>query len=83
MDKFIQVYEKAFNDEFCNRVIECYNINFAEKGWYDIMNRQDHMMVYYLNVPKVRKEDTATYFTKTNDLIIFDGSLNHSNVSYR
>ena len=39
MDQFIQVYKKAFSDEFCNRAIDYYNT--AEQGGI-ILNRQDH-----------------------------------------
>jgi hypothetical protein len=53
MDQFIQVYKKAFNDEFCNRVIECYNT--AEKSGITL-NRQEHD-----RVPKTEKQDTAIY----------------------
>jgi hypothetical protein len=47
MDQFIQVYKKAFSDEFCNRVIECYNT--AEKSGMTL-NRQEHD-----GVPKTEK----------------------------
>ena len=50
--QFIQVYEKAFSDEFCNRVIEFYNV--AEQGGMTI-NRQEHD-----GAPKTEKQDAAT-----------------------
>ena len=53
MDQFIQVYEKAFSDEFCNHVIEYYNA--AEQGGM-ILNRQEHD-----GAPKTEKQDTSTY----------------------
>lgn len=51
--QFIQVYEKAFSDEFCQRVIEHYNA--AEQGGM-ILNRQDHD-----GALKTQKQDTATF----------------------
>ena len=53
MDQFIQVYEKAFSDEFCKRAIEYYKS--AEQGGMTL-NRQEHD-----GVPKTEKQDTATY----------------------
>ena len=51
--QFIQVYEKAFSDEFCQRVIDYYNV--AEQGGM-ILNRQEHD-----GAPKIEKQDNATY----------------------
>ena len=51
--QFIQVYEKAFNDEFCQKVIDHYNV--AEQCG-TIVNRQEHD-----RVPKHEKQDTATF----------------------
>jgi hypothetical protein len=53
MDQFIQVYEKAYSDEFCNRVIGFYNA--AEQGGMTL-NRQDHN-----GALKTEKQDTAAY----------------------
>ena len=53
MDQFIQVYKKVFNDEFCNRVIEFYNV--AEQGGM-VSNRQEHD-----GALKTEKQDAATY----------------------
>ena len=53
MDQFIQVYKKAFSDEFCNQAIDYYNV--AEQGGMTV-NRQEHD-----DTPKTEKQDTATY----------------------
>ena len=53
MDQFIQVYKKAFSDEFCNQAIDYYNA--AEQGGMTL-NRQKHD-----GVPKTEKQDTSTY----------------------
>ena len=53
MDQFIQVYKKAFSDEFCKKVIEFYNV--AEQGGMTV-NRQEHD-----GAPKTEKQDAATY----------------------
>jgi hypothetical protein len=53
MDQFIQVYEKAFSDEFCNRVIEYFKI--AEETGI-LLDRQSHD-----GASKMDKEDLATY----------------------
>jgi hypothetical protein len=53
MDKFIQIYEKAFSDEYCKKVIECYNI--AEQNGLTL-NRQEHD-----NIRKIDKEDVAAF----------------------
>ena len=52
-DSFIQIYEKAFSDEFCNRVIDFYKI--AEQSGMTV-NRQEHDEAL-----KTEKQDTATY----------------------
>jgi hypothetical protein len=54
--QFIQVYEKAFSDEYCNQVIEFYNV--AEQNGMTL-NRQEHD-----GAPKTDKEDTLATFTK-------------------
>jgi hypothetical protein len=53
MDQFIQVYEKAFSDEFCQKAIDYYNL--AEQVGM-LLNRQDHD-----NALKIEKQDTAAY----------------------
>jgi hypothetical protein len=53
MDQFIQVYKKAFSDEFCQRVIEWYKA--AEAGGIT-HNRQDAEQASKLN-----KNDTAAH----------------------
>jgi hypothetical protein len=53
MDQFIQVYEKAFSDEFCNMAIQYFNI--AEQGGITL-NRQETQQV-----PKLEKQDTAIH----------------------
>jgi len=67
MDQFIQIYEKAFSDEFCQKVIDWYN--FAEQCGITI-NRQEHD-----GVPKTDKQDMATFLpqlplTHTDNKII-------------
>jgi hypothetical protein len=47
--QFIQVYEKAFSDEYCNQVIEWFKV--AEENGMTL-NRQEHD-----GVPKTDKED--------------------------
>jgi hypothetical protein len=51
--EFIKVYKKAFDDDFCKKVIDCFNI--AEQNGL-IVDRQNHD-----KVPKLEKEDLATY----------------------
>jgi len=51
--QFIQVYKKAFSDEFCKKVIDYYNA--VEEGGFTL-NRQDHD-----NASKMDKEDNATF----------------------
>lgn len=51
--QFIQVYEKAFSDEFCNYVIEWFKL--AEQNGLTV-NRQEHD-----SVPKTDKQDIATF----------------------
>jgi len=53
MDQFIQIYEKAFSDEFCNKFIEYYNM--VEQMGLTI-NRQDHDKAI-----KIDKEDEAIF----------------------
>jgi hypothetical protein len=53
VDQFIQIYTKAFSDEFCNKVIEFYNV--AEQSGITL-NRQNHDVV-----PKTEKQDNAIY----------------------
>ena len=56
MNNFIEVYEKAFSDEFCNKVIEYYNA--AEQGGMTF-NRQENE-----GVSKTKKQDTSTNLPK-------------------
>jgi len=53
MNQFIQIYKKAFSDEFCNRVIDYYNA--AEQSGMTL-NRQDHD-----GALKTKKQDAAAY----------------------
>lgn len=53
MDQFIQIYKKAFNDEFCQRVIDWYKV--AEEGGMT-HNRQDTEQV-----SKWSKNDTSVH----------------------
>jgi hypothetical protein len=51
--QFIQVYQKAFSDEFCNKAIESFKV--AEEGGIAV-NRQDHD-----GVAKTDKQDLAVF----------------------
>lgn len=51
--QFIQIYKKAFSDEFCKKVIDYFNV--AEEGGF-ILSRQDHD-----KVPKIDKQDNAAF----------------------
>jgi len=51
--QFIQVYKKAFSDEFCNRVIEFYNT--AEQGGMTISRQDDEKVL------KTDKHDTVMF----------------------
>lgn len=53
MDNFIQVYNKAASDEFCNQIIEWFE-NAQKQGM--TLTRQEHDQV-----SKLSKEDTAAY----------------------
>ena len=53
MDQFIQVYKKAFSDEYCDKVIEFFKS--AEKAGMTL-NRQDHDKAH-----KTDKEDLAIF----------------------
>jgi hypothetical protein len=53
MDNFIEVYKGAFNNEFCNTVLQYFK-NAETSGL--MINRQDHD-----GASKIEKEDLATY----------------------
>jgi len=53
MDQFIQVYTNVFNNDFCNKAIQWFNI--AEQSGL-ILDRQNHD-----GAPKIDKEDLATF----------------------
>jgi len=53
MDQFIQVYKKAFSNEFCNKAIDSFKA--AEQGGIAV-NRQVHD-----GVPKTEKQDIAVF----------------------
>jgi hypothetical protein len=55
MDQFIQVYEKAFSDEFCNEVIKQFKLGQELKL---TVNRQEFDVV-----PKLEKEDNSLFLT--------------------
>jgi hypothetical protein len=72
MDQFIQVYEKAFSDEYCNNVIEYFNV--VDKEGFT-KNRQDHEKADILD-----KDDLSmflpSYELKHTNRNILDNFLN-------
>ena len=60
MDQFIQVYEKAFSDEYCNNVIEYFNV--VDKEGFT-KNRQDHEKADILD-----KDDLSMFLPSAADI---------------